>query len=131
MSEELEQHRQGLEKIVEQRTRQLTEAKAAAEAANLAKSAFLANMSHEIRTPLNAISGMAHILRRSGITPQQSERLDKIDTASRHLLEIINAVLDLSKIEAGKFVLDAVPIRIDGMIANVVSMLAERARQTP
>ncbi|MDD2744274.1 MAG: response regulator [Rhodocyclaceae bacterium] len=126
--EELEQHRQGLEKIVEQRTRQLTEAKAAAEAANLAKSAFLANMSHEIRTPLNAISGMAHILRRSGITPQQSERLDKIDTASRHLLEIINAVLDLSKIEAGKFVLDAVPIRIDGMIANVVSMLAERAR---
>ena len=128
LSEELEQHRQGLEKIVEQRTRQLTEAKAAAEAANLAKSAFLANMSHEIRTPLNAISGMAHILRRSGITPQQSDRLDKIDTASRHLLEIINAVLDLSKIEAGKFVLDAVPIRIDGMIANVVSMLAERAR---
>ena len=77
----------------------------AAIAANRAKSSFIANMSHEIRTPLNAISGMVHLLRRSGVTVQQEERLQKIDTASQHLLEIINAVLDLSKIEADKLVL--------------------------
>ena len=65
--------------------------------------AFLANMSHEIRTPLNAIAGMAHILRRSGLTVEQTDKLDKIENAGNHLLGIINDVLDLSKIEAGKF----------------------------
>jgi PAS domain S-box-containing protein len=107
---------------------QLAEAKRAAEAANVAKSAFLANMSHEIRTPLNAIIGMAHLVRRSQVTPQQADRLDKIDAAGEHLLEIINAILDLSKIEAGKFTLDEAPVGITAMAANVVAMLAERAR---
>jgi PAS domain S-box-containing protein len=87
-------------------------AKEAAETANIAKSAFLANMSHEIRTPLNAIIGMAHILRRSGLTPQQADKLDKIEPAGNHLLEIINAVLDLSKIEAGKFALEERRVRM-------------------
>jgi signal transduction histidine kinase len=86
-------------------------AKEAAEKANLAKSAFLANMSHEIRTPINAITGMSHLLRRGERTPEQDERLARIENASEHLLEIINAVLDLSKIEAGKLTLEETSIR--------------------
>jgi PAS domain S-box-containing protein len=105
----------------------LQEARGAAEAASRAKSAFLANMSHEIRTPLNAITGLAHLIRRSGVTPQQAERLEKIDHAGQHLLEIINAVLDLSKIEAGKFVLEQINVSATSIVANVASMLHERA----
>jgi CheY-like chemotaxis protein len=84
-------------------------------------------MSHEIRTPLNAITGLAHLIRRSGVTPQQAERLEKIDHAGQHLLEIINAVLDLSKIEAGKFVLEQINVSATSIVANVASMLHERA----
>jgi PAS domain S-box-containing protein len=100
----------------------------AAESASLAKSAFLANMSHEIRTPLNAITGMAHLMRRAGVTPEQRDRLDKIEAAGNHLLDIVNAVLDLSKIEAGKFSLEAVDVHIDVLMANVASMVGVRAR---
>ena len=128
MMKELAVHKDELEAQVEQRTRQLADAKEAAEAANLAKSAFLANMSHEIRTPLNAITGMVHIIRRAGIDAEQAERLRQIDTAGKHLLEIVNAVLDLSKIEAGKLVLEAAPLSPRAVVANVVSMLTEKAR---
>ncbi|MBS1227399.1 MAG: hypothetical protein H6R17_676 [Proteobacteria bacterium] len=124
---ELAQHRHHLEELVASRTAELAQARDAAQAANLAKSAFLANMSHEIRTPMNAILGMASILRRSGVTAQQAERLDQIDTASRHLLSTINNILDLSKIEAGKFILDDAPLRIDRLLANVSAMVSERA----
>jgi two-component system sensor histidine kinase/response regulator len=102
-------------------------AKESAEAANRAKSAFLANMSHEIRTPLNAITGMAHILRRSGLTSEQADKLDKIENAGNHLLRIINDILDLSKIEAGKFVLEETEVSINALVSNSVAMLQERA----
>ncbi|MCK6396638.1 histidine kinase dimerization/phospho-acceptor domain-containing protein, partial [Zoogloea sp.] len=98
-----------------------------AEAASVAKSAFVANMSHEIRTPMNAIIGMAHLMRREGVTPRQAERLDKINIAGQHLLEVINAILDLSKIEAGKLSLSSEPIQVPQLLSNVVEIMAERA----
>ncbi|MFZ2974231.1 MAG: bacteriohemerythrin [Ferribacterium limneticum] len=99
-----------------------------AEAANKAKSSFIANMSHEIRTPLNAISGMVHLLRRSGVTAEQDGRLEKIDTAGQHLLEIVNAVLDLSKIDADKLELEDSVIDINAILDNAAAMVHDKAR---
>ena len=125
---ELESHRHHLETLVEERTTALSVAKEAAEAANIAKSAFLANMSHEIRTPMNGIIGMANILRREGLTPQQANRLDTIDTSAQHLLSVINDVLDLSKIEAGKLTLEEAPVAVGSLLGNVESILSERVK---
>jgi PAS domain S-box-containing protein len=126
--EELRRYRLHLEKLVASRTEELAQAKEAAEAASVAKSAFLANMSHEIRTPLNAITGMAHLIRRAGLAGEQLARLDRLELASEHLLEIINAILDLSKIEAGKFSFEEVPLRVESIVANVASILRDRAQ---
>ncbi|MEY2687041.1 MAG: hypothetical protein RL375_1239 [Pseudomonadota bacterium] len=124
---ELDQHRDHLEALVEERTRELARASARAEAANVAKSAFLANMSHEIRTPLNAISGMTWLMKRDGLPARQAERLGKIDAAGQHLLEIINAVLDLSKIEANRLTLEDAPVSLVGIVASVMAMLGDPA----
>jgi CheY-like chemotaxis protein len=84
-------------------------------------------MSHEIRTPLNAITGMAHLIRRAGLAGEQLARLDRLELAGEHLLEIINAILDLSKIEAGKFSFEEVPLRVETIVANVAAILRDRA----
>jgi len=102
-------------------------ARAAAEEANSSKSAFLANMSHEIRTPLNAIVGMSYILRTTTLTPAQSQSIATMESASSHLIQIINDVLDLSKIEAGKITLEARVFRLSVLMNNVVTMLKDRA----
>ncbi len=127
--EELREYREHLEEMVETRTAELALAKAAAETASVAKSAFLANMSHEIRTPLNGVIGMAHLIRRGGLTPEQADRLDKLEGAADHLLEVLNSILDLSKIEAGKLTLEERPLRVENIVANVVSMLSSRAEE--
>ncbi|MDS4022558.1 MAG: PAS domain S-box protein, partial [Candidatus Competibacter sp.] len=105
----------------------LIQARVAAEAANRAKSAFLANMSHEIRTPLNAILGFTHLLRRDGVVPAQAERLDKIDGAGRHLLSVINDILDMSKIESNKLVLEENDFTLAAVLDHVGSLIADGA----
>jgi PAS domain S-box-containing protein len=105
----------------------LREAMAAAESATRAKSAFLANMSHEIRTPMNAILGAAHLIRRSGVSPNQSRQLDHVESAGQHLLAVINDVLDLSKIEAGKVELEVRPFAPGAVLGEVANMLMTRA----
>jgi signal transduction histidine kinase/ActR/RegA family two-component response regulator len=133
---ELVQHRRHLADMLDERTRdllqanaELTQARDAAEAGSRAKSAFLANMSHEIRTPINAITGLAYVMKRDGTLPaSQHERLDRIGTAARHLLGIVSDVLDLAKIESGKFSLDEAPFNPAALLGDVVAMLGERAQ---
>ena len=105
----------------------LEKARKAAVAANEAKSIYLANMSHEIRTPINAISGMLLMLQREGVTPRQAERLQKIEDASQHLLRVINDILDLSKIEAGKLSLEYLPLDPAELLHEVLVMQMPQA----
>jgi signal transduction histidine kinase/DNA-binding response OmpR family regulator/type II secretory pathway pseudopilin PulG len=124
-----------LEQRVQARTAELASANTAlaeraqqAEAATRAKSAFLANMSHEIRTPMNAIIGLTHLLRRDTADATQRDRLGKIDVSARHLLQVINDILDLSKIEAGKVVLDDIEFSRDELLAQVFEIIGHTAR---
>ncbi|MCB1954626.1 MAG: response regulator [Rhodocyclaceae bacterium] len=120
-------HQEALERLVAERDTQLTAARRAAEAANEAKSNFLANMSHEIRTPLHAIFGMAQLIRRDSLTPRQTERLDKLDVASRHLADVISSILDLSSIESGKVSLSDDTFELNALVRRVMSMLEGQA----
>lgn len=115
-------------RAVERQAAELAVAKQAAEAASQAKAAFLANMSHEIRTPMNAIFGMLHLLQGTELTEIQSGHLGKIDVATRHLLAIINDILDLSKIESGHFALNQAPFSLGVLLENVVTILEEQAK---
>jgi len=99
-----------------------------AERANRAKSSFLANMSHEIRTPLNAIIGLTHLMRREQPTASQVQRLEKIDTAGRHLLSLINDVLDISKIESDQLRLEQTDFHLSAILDNVLSIVGDEAK---
>ncbi len=106
---------------------ELSAAKAAAERANQATRAFLANRSHEIRTALNGILGMAGIMRRAGVTPLQAEQLNKIDASGKHLLAVINDILDLSKIEAGKLRLEQKDFVLGDVLRAVYAVVGDSA----
>lgn len=101
--------------LVDERTKQLAQAKKRAEAANEAKSAFLSNMSHEIRTPMNAILGFTEILRERITDEQNNKFLETIQTSGNALLNLINDILDLSKIESGKIELHSSPVSISDL----------------
>jgi two-component system sensor histidine kinase/response regulator len=107
---------------------QLVVARDRAEAASRAKSAFLANMSHEIRTPMNAIIGLTHLMQRETRSPADGERLSRVAEAAHHLLEVINDVLDLSKIESGKLVLERTAFPLRPLLQRCSTLVAERAR---
>ena len=106
----LEKHQKNLERLVDERTAELHTAKEAAEAASKAKTEFLANMSHEIRTPMNVVLGFTEIMKSRVDDPGLTHYLDGIDSGGRSLLAIINDILDLSKVEAGKLSLIPAPI---------------------
>jgi len=126
--EELARHRQNLEDQVAARTRELVLARDAAETANRAKSAFLANMSHELRTPLNAILGFAQIMERASDLPDtHRHNLDAVNRSGRHLLSLINDVLEISRIEAGRTTLRARPFDLADTLATVEEMARVRA----
>jgi PAS domain S-box-containing protein len=122
--DELRKHREHLEDMVRHRTEQLVEAKARAEAANRAKSTFLANMSHELRTPLNAVLGFSRLLKNdSTVTPQQQETLDVIVRSGEHLLNLINNVLDMAKIESGRVALKESEVDLRRLLHEMQSLM--------
>jgi signal transduction histidine kinase/CheY-like chemotaxis protein len=123
----LDAHRRNLEQEVADRTRDLREARDAADTANRAKSEFLATMSHEIRTPMNGIMVMAELLANTDMPRRQRRYAEVIAHSGQSLLAIINDILDLSKIESGKFQLESMSVDVTELADTVVSLFAERA----
>jgi len=135
------QQKAKLEKLVKERTAELEEktselefsreaadaARCEAEAANRAKSSFLANMSHEIRTPMNSIIGFAEILKRKNTNPEHQRYIEALDLSGRSLLGLINDILDLSKIEAGKLDLQYAPVSIKEIISRIEQLFSQKA----
>ena len=105
----------------------LRQASAEAAAANAAKSEFLAHMSHEIRTPMNAVLGLAQVLEREALAPNQRDMVERIRSAGQSLLAILNDVLDLSKIEAGQLRLEPRPFDLAALLSNVDSLMGQAA----
>jgi PAS domain S-box-containing protein len=122
LTEEVKRYSEELEERVRERTRELAEAKADADRANRAKSDFLSRMSHELRTPLNAILGFGQLLQMQADGGGDPESVDQILKGGRHLLELINEVLDISRIEAGRLAFSQEPVQIGEAVTRVVDL---------
>ncbi len=114
--------KQRLEKLVRQRTSELEESRNQAEAASKTKSEFLSTVSHEIRTPMNAIMGFTHLFHKDNLTREQVSYLEKIQMSADTLLNIINDVLDISKIESGKLEIEKIPFSLDVLLDSMQSI---------
>ena len=118
-----------LETQVAQRTHELEFAKNAAEEANRAKTIFLASMSHELRTPLNAILGFSHLLGDTRLSEKQRRDLEVINGSGEHLLNLINDVLDMAKIDAGRIVIENAPVDLRDLISGVADLMRFRSNE--
>ena len=132
----LQQRTASLEVQVAQRTHELQaaknsaeESKSLAEKANQAKSIFLANMSHELRTPLNAILGFSNLLRESRVSDKQRRDLDIVNRSGEYLLSLINDVLDMAKIDAGRIVIENAPLDLTDLLRGVMDLMRLRAEE--
>ncbi|MHB1312445.1 MAG: PAS domain S-box protein [Gemmatimonadaceae bacterium] len=124
IDQELARHRDHLMELVDERTRELVEARELAEAASMAKSAFLATMSHEIRTPLNGVIAMAEILALRQLAPRDLDAARTIQRSANNLLSVIDDILDFSKIEAGKLELEVADVSLRDLADDVSSALS-------
>ncbi len=115
--------------VLTETQQELARAKEVAEAASRAKSDFLANMSHEIRTPMNAIMGLSHLALQTSLTQKQRDYLARIHRSAQNLLGIINDILDVSKIEAGKLLLESIPFNLEEVLDNLATVVSPRATE--
>jgi len=127
LNTQLQKFNQELEELVKERTLELEIAKESADSANKAKSQFLTNMSHELRTPLNAILGYAQILKNNKDPEKHQKGLNIIQRSGNHLLTLINDILDISKIEAGKLEIEHEPFHLEGLLHDLIDTLRVQA----
>ncbi|HLX46256.1 MAG TPA: histidine kinase dimerization/phospho-acceptor domain-containing protein, partial [Bryobacteraceae bacterium] len=127
--EEIRQHQELLEDRIRQRTQELEKATHTALEASHAKSEFLANMSHELRTPMNGLLGMLDVVLDSGLAADQREQLETAQRCAYSLLGLLNDILDLSKIEAGKMVFERIPFNVRAVLEDCVKSQKAKAQQ--
>ncbi len=115
--------------LVGHRTRAMYQAQMAAEAANRSKSDFLSRMSHELRTPLNAVLGFSQLLELDELTPDQEQAVGQITKGGRHLLDLINEILDISQIETGTLAMSPEPVNVGALVAETVDLIGPLATE--